>query len=224
MPMMPFIGEHRMTCDHQCHQLRTPPSGGEDWAMPVGTAIYAPFDAEAIFHEQGSGGWAMTFTPTAQELHGLTVQLMHLSDGVELDLGDSGPVAEGDLTARSGGDPAHPGAGNSTGPHLHGHGYLNGRRISLTEAIAWAKARTPQPRHLEEDTMKDSLLIWTRHRNGGMLWAHVSGDLARFVPIYKQKTADAIAKRIGAATIQVDGSEWNSYRAASGLPADQNVL
>lgn len=221
MPRMPFTGDYTLTCDHDCHQRRRPPSGGEDWAMPVGTPLRAPFDGEAIFHEQGTGGWTVTFTPSSPELLGLDVQLMHLSDAIELELGDSGPVTEGDITVLSGGERGHPGAGNSTGPHVHGHGNLNGRRISLTAAIAWAQARAPKPQP-EEDPMKDSILIWTRHKNGNQLWAHVSGDLARFVPIFKQKTANLLGPHV-AAVLEVAGGEWNGYRAAAGLPADPDV-
>lgn len=224
MPRMPFDGTYQVTCDHDCHKRREPPSaGGEDFPLPLGTPLKAPFDGEAIFHDSGTGGWTMTIAATGEELYGLTVQLMHLSDSTVLELGDSGPIVEDQTIALSGGEPGHPGAGNSRGPHLHGHGILDGRRIPLTTAIEWARKRMPA-RQPEEDPVKDSLLIWTRHKTTkGMLWAHISPELARFVPIFKQDTANALAKRIGAPAVEVAGGEWNGYRIAAGLQPDPNV-
>ena len=68
MVMMPFVGSHIMTCNNECHLSRPERRAGEDWAMPLGTALYAPFDGEALFHEGGAGGWTITITATDPRL------------------------------------------------------------------------------------------------------------------------------------------------------------
>ncbi len=106
--------------------------------MAVGTNLYAPFDGTMRFRVAGNGGWTATITASDPRLQGLVVELMHLSGVVDLQLGQSRSVVEGDHVAESGGAKGHPGAGNSTGPHLHGHAILHGKRIPLTSAVKWA--------------------------------------------------------------------------------------
>ncbi|GAA1787819.1 peptidoglycan recognition protein family protein [Agromyces lapidis] len=65
----------------------------------------------------------------------------------------------------------------------------------------------------EEDDMKP-FLIWKRNPNGTRQWAHISGDLARMVPIWKLATANALGTVFGPA-IPVDQTEWDGYVAAS---------
>lgn len=160
MARLPFDGNPRVTCDNACHQRRKPPSTGDDWGMTVGTNLYAPFDGTARFYSAGAGGWTVTVTATDPRLQGLQVHLMHLSSAVGLSLGQSRPVREGEHIAESGGAKGHPGAGNSTGPHLHSHSVLGGTRIPTTEAIAWANQQTPPtPDTFEDETMNASYLF-----------------------------------------------------------------
>ena len=139
-----FDGAYRLTASHADHRNRRPPSlGGEDWALPEGTLLRAPFSGRWRFRSAGSGGWTFTGTPDDPALSGLVVEAMHVSRAMpSFTLG--GPalhVREGEPLGWSGGRRGHPGAGNSTGPHLHAHGILNGRRIAFTTARAWANER-----------------------------------------------------------------------------------
>lgn len=76
---------------------------GEDYIIPVGTKIYAPFDGEAVAIK-GTQGGNMIYFYTGKYV----IRLLHLSSYVKL-----GQVKEGDLIALSGN------TGLSTGPHLH---------------------------------------------------------------------------------------------------------
>lgn len=126
--------------------------------MAVGTNLYAPFDGVVRFRTAGNGGWTTTITASDPRLQGLVVELMHLSGAVGLSLGQSRTVREGEHVAESGGAKGHPGAGNSTGPHVHGHGILNGTRIPLTQAIAWANAQLIETTESKEQLMSASYL------------------------------------------------------------------
>ena len=48
MPTRPIAGNPRISCDHGCHRRRTPPSGGTDYAVPVGTHVIAPVSVTCL--------------------------------------------------------------------------------------------------------------------------------------------------------------------------------
>jgi len=118
--------------------------GGIDYAVPVGTPIYAP-TAGWVENVQGdgSGGWYVKFThdPGNGGLgQGWRDEFLHLSAFVNSDY--YGP---GDTIGYSGGAAGAPGAGSSTGPHIHWH-LVNGSGVRVNPLdYATPPAPTPPP-------------------------------------------------------------------------------
>jgi len=85
-----------------------------DIPLPVGTALYALTDGTVTFAGQATncGGTISIHTPAQQA----SVTYCHLSS-IDITTGDE--VVAGQWLGRSGGAAGTPGAGNSTGPHLH---------------------------------------------------------------------------------------------------------
>lgn len=92
--------------------------GGIDYAVPVGTPIYAP--AQGWIENvkgSGSGGWYVRLHHGEGGLgKGWIDEFLHLSKFVR-----KGHYKQGDIIGYSGGKVGHPGAGASTGPHIHWH-------------------------------------------------------------------------------------------------------
>lgn len=89
-------------------------SPGIDFLMPVGTPVFAPA-AGTLRLSTNSGGYGNLATIIRD--NGDAVHLAHLS---ELDWTKNGQrISVGTIVGKSGGKPGTPGAGNSTGPHLH---------------------------------------------------------------------------------------------------------
>src|SRR4051812_13303466 len=119
-----YFADFIVTCDWGCH-LNRGSSGGIDRAMSVGTDIPC-CDAGTIRYLANNGTGGHTATLTHDD--GSKTQYMHLSEFV----GATGRrVSEGEIIGRSGGRKGAPGAGSSTGPHLHAHSITTaGRRVA----------------------------------------------------------------------------------------------
>jgi murein DD-endopeptidase MepM/ murein hydrolase activator NlpD len=130
-------GARPLSCDDACHHRRGS-LGGEDYAMPVGTPLYAPCAGMARARVAGTGGWTVTIT----RANGDRVELMHNSAFVGMRLG--GPavaVLTGQHVAYSGGRRGAAGAGSSTGPHSHQHVDVRGvGRIPLSRYLTTTTA------------------------------------------------------------------------------------
>lgn len=133
MPSRPLTGSPRISCDHACH-LRRGSAGGTDYAVPVGTPVLAPFAGKVTRSTHPFGGWRVNVRNDA----GHDFWGMHLSGWIDL---DDDQVTELTPIAYSGGAKGHPGAGSSTGPHLHAHVTVNGVVWGMEEYLAnpqWA--------------------------------------------------------------------------------------
>lgn len=162
MPDVFHHGRPYMTCDHKCH-LRRGSLGGEDWAIPVGTPLYAPVSGTYRYHRAGTGGYTFTGIPADARLKGITFQAMHNSRAYQLTLdGPARYIVEGHLLGWSGGAYGAPGSGSSTGPHTHQHGTLNGKRIPMTEAVKWMRSQistAPTKPSRQAETETDMRLV-----------------------------------------------------------------
>ena len=89
---------------------------GIDIALRVGTPLYALVDGQVVWAgESGRCGYGLAIRNPDQHA---SVTYCHLSD---IDVTAGQQIAVGQPIGRSGGQPGTPGAGNSTGPHLHLH-------------------------------------------------------------------------------------------------------
>lgn len=88
---------------------------GIDIAVPVGTVVRAPADGtvQRVWHDTSYGGG---YSLILKHADGLATGFAHLSKWL-VDEGQQ--VKRGDIIALSGGAKGHPGAGASTGAHLH---------------------------------------------------------------------------------------------------------
>ena len=89
---------------------------GIDVSCPQGTEIHAPCDGtiRSVWRDEGFGG-GLSVTIEADG-NPIRIGFAHLS---EVFVRRGNVVVRGAFIARSGGTPGTPGAGRSTGPHLH---------------------------------------------------------------------------------------------------------
>lgn len=89
---------------------------GIDIALPVGTPLFALVDGTVAWAgDAGNCGFGVKIRTVDSRA---TVTYCHLAT-IDAEAGER--VEVGQLLGTSGGQPGHPGAGNSTGPHLHLH-------------------------------------------------------------------------------------------------------
>lgn len=214
-----WLAKYRVTASWAAHRNRNPPSlGGVDWAMPVGTPLYAPSAGVVSFlPNNGTGG----HTVTTRRKDGTRTQYMHLSRFA----GTAGrAVAEGDLIGYSGGAKGAPGAGSSDGPHMHGHDIdASGTRVppfstipNTTPAVIPAGATTSKQRKTK--TMLPLKIVDGRKLLGGGTRTYTFGP-GLFLETTGHKSANSIANLlIGllSRTPNLSYAELADYARASG--------
>lgn len=179
----------RISCDDACHKARGS-LGGTDYAVVVGTPVFAMFAGIARYRVAGTGGWTITI----EAPNGQVGELMHLSRSNDFVLGGpSRPVLEGELVAWSGGAKGAPGSGSATGPHLHAHVIVAGVRYGMEEYLAdpqFAGAGTP----IEEEEMSDivNLVDESTYKDGKAVAGTICASLlpSGRVMIYPRDPAD----------------------------------
>ncbi|WP_051786250.1 peptidoglycan DD-metalloendopeptidase family protein [Endozoicomonas numazuensis] len=113
------------------------PHRGTDWAVPVGTAVYAPADG-VIVKAQKNHPAAGTFIEMRNGRRFVT-RYLHLS---QLDVKEGQQVRKGDTIGRTGN------TGLSTGPHLHFELFVDGKAVDVMTA------RLPTGESLQGDALK----------------------------------------------------------------------
>lgn len=109
------IQKFKIVCGFACHQKRGSSSPGVDFAFPVGTPVVTP--VSGVLHTHAATGSQAGYYVELKTSDGYIVHFNHLSkfrDGL-----DGKTVSAGTVIGYSGGVPGTPGAGNSTGAHLH---------------------------------------------------------------------------------------------------------
>ena len=119
-----------------------------DIALPVGTSLFAMADGTisvaignaGIYQPGGSGRCGNTVI--IEGIDGARYTYCHLSL-VNVNVGDQ--VAAGELLGLSGGQPGTPGAGNTTGPHLHLSVRAYGQAVCPQPVLLGIIRHTPIP-------------------------------------------------------------------------------
>lgn len=147
---------------------------GTDFGIPQGTPLHATADGEVRVYNGASGGWGIDIYTD----DGWTIRNWHLSS-IWVKTGQR--VAVGNVIGATGGAAGHPGAGNSTGPHLHWE-----LRTNRGWDAGWVDPRTlsPQPGTFGQDpapatstSEEDEMAFNTiRHPNGSIVFADEMGS------------------------------------------------
>lgn len=144
----PFNGSYRVTQSfgenpNSYKQFNIKGHDGVDYGLPVGTPVLAPHTGTVI--ESGELGGYGFYVKIQNDVEGSV--LAHLS---RRDVAAGTKVQEGQQVGLSGGAKGAPGAGNSTGPHLHWGYYRIPRQRGngfdgFIDQWPFLDAATPQP-------------------------------------------------------------------------------
>jgi len=115
----------------------TRPHEGLDYPIPAGTPVRAA-KGGTIISASTISGYGNTII--IDHGNGVTTRYAHLRQFLKT----TGTVQQGEIIARSGGVPGEPGAGTSTGAHLHFEVRMNG--VSVNPEAYLAAAATPEQR------------------------------------------------------------------------------
>lgn len=178
---------------------------GIDYAAPVGTPCW--------FRESGTVSWAgfgpVGFPGVLNGAWGYYVEIVsdrdpsvrwglaHLSK-VEVRTGMH--VEAGQVVGLTGGQPGAPGAGTSTGPHLHEQCIVNGERPD-PDSILPPPTEDPVRRTAEQQTLIDNLLNRERYLR------QLSGELATLQHENYAHALEALANDCGQDARALEG-EW----------------
>lgn len=134
---------------------------GTDFAISQGTPLRATADGTIVIYNGNTGGWGVDIRTD----DGWTIRNWHLS---AFNVVNGQRVKVGDIIGLTGGAKGHPGAGNSTGPHLHWELRTN----SGWGDSGWVDPRTLNPQPImfgseptEPSNEKDDQMAFNRVRD-----------------------------------------------------------
>jgi len=165
---------------------------GTDFGLPQGTPLRATIEGSIRIYNGNVDGWGIDIN----RVDGLVVRNWHMS---EFYVKNGDYVKPGDIIGLTGGAKGHPGAGNSTGAHLHWEIRTN-TNFSQT---GWLDPRplnpiyfdTPQPEPEKED---DDMAVGAFYRvvhgetNSGGIWWQEKPNTP-LIPIPELQTWQAYA-------------------------------
>lgn len=174
---------------------------GIDIPVRVGTKVYAPLAGRV--HSKGTAGAAGNYL-ILQHSATLRTRYNHLQRVPSV----TGRVSEGQHVANSGGRPGDPGAGSSSGPHLHFAVYvlIDGRWTPIDPA-PWLKARPAsdekprpsRPSTEEQDDIMRYVYVDDYDGKGTAAWVLVNTITGKTVAVYDQDRANGWATAWGPA-------------------------
>lgn len=206
---------------HPISRSRTFHYGTDSIAHPGGWNR-SPEDGVVVF-----AGWRVG-AGLAVHIQGDT-RLWKIYHHARLDVAVGQRVVEGTVTGPTGT------TGNSTGVHCHLECWSGNSPEDPFEYIAANLHATAGsgvsllPTTLEEEEEMKPILLEISNSDRSTQWALVSGDFQRFVPIWKQATAEGLSRvliqgtKLKSAIVPVDKGEWNEFRTAAGLTPDLTV-
>lgn len=193
---------------------------GTDFAIPQGTPLRATMSGTVdIIWNDGLGAWVIDIIAP----DGTVARHGHLSHMAPRD-GDW--VNAGDYIGNTGGALGTPGAGLSTGAHLHweirnnqgwgNYGWYDPRHLTINHFDAAPAANKPAAETRIKKGRK-MFMVFYEHGNGrGKPGWLVVGTPRRLI-ISTQKAADAIAEQLGVgSSYKTDAGGWKKFLRAAG--------
>ena len=159
----PFQGDYPITLDYG-EQFGAETEQGIDYGMPEGTAIYAPFAGVIQTEDSGKSNWGKRVFVYLD--NGYKFAVGHMSG---FDVQDGQRVSVGDMLGVSGGDPADPSSGQSTGAHIE---------------VQWI---SPDGRYLNPHDIIDPILAGIPSNIDKVLTARYPRAISAFQDIYGRK-------------------------------------
>ncbi len=144
--LLPPVKEWYAVTTHYGDPVALGPDAGKahkavDFGTPQGTPLYAMADGTVLAPNDNPEGVTGGGTITVDYGNGLIVTMAHLS---EIMVTPGQKIHAGQRIGSTGGEAGTPGAGISTGPHLHIDAWLNGEKVDILDAFDWEKD-TPIP-------------------------------------------------------------------------------
>lgn len=200
---------------------------GTDFAVPQGTPVRATVTGTAhIWWNDGLGAYVFDIIRP----DGLVARHGHLSEMY----GETGDwIPAGQVIGKSGGAKDTPGAGLSTGPHLHwelrnsqawtGPGWYDPRNLLVSDFSALnGSTAKPTYNYLEEKLRKNVMIFFYKHALGkGKPGWLVIGATPNALVVQTQASANLWAKRFGVSAHTTNYGGFKTYLAAAGGSAAQ---
>jgi murein DD-endopeptidase MepM/ murein hydrolase activator NlpD len=187
---------------------------GTDFAIPQGTPLRATIDGKIVRHNNdGLGAYVLDIIAD----DGLLVRNGHLS---RMDVQTGQRVTAGQVIGLTGGQPGTPGAGYSTGAHLH----WELRRDRRWSGGAWLDPRKMKPQPInfsQKPTPKKSkgnkqmLMIKKPVSEGAYKWRYAVMATNYWLEFVSETTARAFETQVGGASVQVDEAFWQHCKRAA---------
>lgn len=183
---------------------------GTDFGVPQGTELRATTSGTITrVYMSVKDGWGIDITND----DGIVIRNWHMS---RIDVTQGQWVEAGQIIGLTGGATGTPGAGNSTGPHLHWelrtnsnfsqNGWLDPRNMTI---LVFGQTTTTKGN-------KDMLMIHKPNGDGQLRFAIFgTGFWLEFVG---QDAANGFARQIGAGSVEVSESFWTYCKKAAQAP------